>query len=45
MEAFQVAVDEFNLITPLDPWKVSVLLKAKGHTGGDTAGEEDVDLT
>lgn len=42
-EDFSSACADFNKITPLDPWKTSMLLKAKKYIVA--AAEEDVDLT
>ena len=46
LEAFAKACADFGLITPLDPWKTSMLLKAKKFIA-DMAGEDGdgVDLT
>lgn len=45
-DAYADACAEFDKITPLDSWKISLLSKAKSQiAGGDAAGEEEVDLT
>lgn len=44
VEEFATACSEFDRITPLDPWKTSVLLAIKNVTVG-TGGEEEGDLT
>ena len=44
-DMFAQACQEFDQITPLDPWKVSLLSKAKTQIGDTAAGEEEVDLT
>eukprot|EP00607_Mallomonas_marina_P002421 CAMPEP_0182428024 /NCGR_PEP_ID=MMETSP1167-20130531/20958_1 /TAXON_ID=2988 /ORGANISM="Mallomonas Sp, Strain CCMP3275" /LENGTH=300 /DNA_ID=CAMNT_0024610649 /DNA_START=177 /DNA_END=1079 /DNA_ORIENTATION=+ len=43
-EDFAQACADFDHITPLDPWKTSMLLKAKRHLKSQ-AGEDEVDLT
>eukprot|EP00595_Chromulina_sp_UTEXLB2642_P002300 CAMPEP_0196765250 /NCGR_PEP_ID=MMETSP1095-20130614/7881_1 /TAXON_ID=96789 ORGANISM="Chromulina nebulosa, Strain UTEXLB2642" /NCGR_SAMPLE_ID=MMETSP1095 /ASSEMBLY_ACC=CAM_ASM_000446 /LENGTH=108 /DNA_ID=CAMNT_0042122979 /DNA_START=509 /DNA_END=835 /DNA_ORIENTATION=+ len=42
-ETFATACAEFDRISPLDPWKTSVLLKAKRHISTD-GGDDEVDL-
>jgi alpha-soluble NSF attachment protein len=47
-EAFATACADFDRITPLDPWKMSLLLKSKGFIigeGGAGGDEDDVDLS
>ena len=42
-EAFAQACAEFDNITPLDKWKVSICLKAKRHImSADEQGEDDI---
>jgi len=36
---------EYNAISALDPWKTSLLVKAKRMIAAAAHGEEDVDLT
>ena len=44
-DGFAQACQEFDHITPLDPWKVRILGKAKSHIAGADAGDDEVDLT
>mmetsp|Transcript_16287 Transcript_16287/g.15611 ORF Transcript_16287/g.15611 Transcript_16287/m.15611 type:complete len:299 (-) Transcript_16287:212-1108(-) len=49
-EEFAQACADFDRISPLDPWKTTVLLKAKRHIdaaagGGDGDEDEDVDMS
>ncbi len=43
IELFGTACADFDRITPLDPWKTSMLIKAKKIIT-DAVGEEEVDL-
>jgi len=43
-EDFSQACADFDHITPLDPWKTSMLVQAKRHIAG-AAEEEETDLT
>jgi len=43
-DAFGEACFEFNRISPLDPWKTSMLAKSKGYIASND-GDGDVDLT
>lgn len=51
VEDFSQACADFDRITPLDPWKTSMLLKAKKHLvdlageGGGGGGDGEVDLS
>eukprot|EP01006_Ploeotia_vitrea_P009390 TRINITY_DN22014_c0_g1_i1.p1 TRINITY_DN22014_c0_g1~~TRINITY_DN22014_c0_g1_i1.p1 ORF type:complete len:315 (-),score=-0.15 TRINITY_DN22014_c0_g1_i1:31-975(-) len=42
IEDFSNACSDFDRITPLDPWKTSMLLRIKNITVGATGGEEDL---
>lgn len=42
-DAFSQACSDFDRITPLDPWKTSVLVKVKAHIADSSGG--DVDLS
>ena len=44
-EGFAQECQDFDHITPLDPWKVRVLGKAKSLIAGADVGEGEVDLT
>ena len=48
-EDFSQTCADFDRVSPLDPWKTTVLLKAKRHidaaTGEDPDGDDDVDMT
>lgn len=41
-EAYSQACADFDRITPLDPWKTSILLKAKKNIAGEAGGENDL---
>ena len=43
-EGYATACAEFDRITPLDPWKTSVLLKAKKSIAGEGGGGGESDL-
>jgi len=40
-EEFAQACADFDRISPLDPWKTSILLKAKRHIVAAVAEEDD----
>ena len=42
---FAEACQDFDKITPLDPWKVKPLTKAKSQIAGGDVGEGEIDLT
>lgn len=42
-EAFATACADFDRITPLDPWKTSILLLAKNHI--TSADDDEPDLS
>lgn len=44
-EDFAQACADFDRITPLDPWKTSVLVRIKRHLGEGGGEEEEDDLT
>jgi alpha-soluble NSF attachment protein len=44
-EDFSQACADYDRISPLDPWKTSMLLKAKRHITAAAGDEGDVDLT
>jgi alpha-soluble NSF attachment protein len=44
-EEFSQACADFDRITPLDPWKSSVLLKIKRHLMAAETEENEDDLT
>jgi hypothetical protein len=41
-EAYATACAEFDRITPLDPWKTSILLKAKKSISGEGSAENEL---
>jgi alpha-soluble NSF attachment protein len=43
-DAYSQACADFDRITPLDPWKTSMLLKAKKFIS-DVAGSDEPDLS
>mmetsp|Transcript_11767 Transcript_11767/g.16139 ORF Transcript_11767/g.16139 Transcript_11767/m.16139 type:complete len:175 (-) Transcript_11767:163-687(-) len=44
-EEFSTACAEFDRITPLDPWKTSMLLKAKRHIQQLDSNEDEINLS
>jgi len=44
-DMFAQVCQDFDHITPLDPWKVKLLTKAKSQISGNEVGEGEVDLT
>jgi alpha-soluble NSF attachment protein len=45
-DAFAQACADYDRITPLDPWKTSMLVKVKRHIASSEVGaDEDPDLT
>jgi len=45
-EGFSTACQEYDRISPLDPWKTTMLLKVKNQlSGGGSGGAEEGDLT
>jgi hypothetical protein len=44
LEDFAQACADFDRITPLDPWKTSLLLKTKQFIA-DVVGDDEVDLS
>jgi alpha-soluble NSF attachment protein len=44
-DAFGEACSDFDRISPLDPWKTSILLKIKKHVSSAAEDAEEVDLT